>query len=158
MLNYIGLDYLLAIDAGLCYGQCLFSFGGTVGLAAAIHQVLRIVAAPFLLHQIVNIAGLALLFGGPKLWQSQPIISMEALVSFSTLHGVGIGLLCIFAMVQWNYSNCRQRVQQACKSPTAFPESFATSLQQLDTLYMQLRFFRYAMVAIFCAAHFLRGS
>ncbi|CAJ1962973.1 unnamed protein product [Cylindrotheca closterium] len=151
LFDYIGLNYILAMDAGLCYGHCLLSFGCTAVCVAAIHQGLRILSAPFLVHQIVNVASLALLFGGPN-------ISLEALVSFSKIHMLGIGLLCIFGMVQWNFSNCRRRVQHACKSPTAFPENLETSMQQLDTLYMQLCLVRYAMVTVFCATLFMRGE
>ena len=157
LLDYIGLNYILALDAGLCYGYCLLSFGGTAVVVAAIHQGLRIVSAPSLLHQIVNVASLALLFGGPNLLQSQ-YLSKESLASLSKLHMLGIGLLCIFAMVQWNFLNCRRRVQQACKSPTAFPESLETSIQQLDSLYVQLCFVRYTLVAVFCATLIIRAS
>lgn len=152
--NLLGLDYFVAMDTGLCYGYCLVSFGCTAVLTASIHQGLRIVAAPSLLHQVVNVVALASLFGGPNLWHSQHL-SMDALFTFCKIHLLGTVLLSIYALVQWNYSSCKNRVQQGCKSPATFSTSLERSLEQLDTLYSHLCLFRYAMVAIFCTSLFV---
>lgn len=152
-MNYFGLENLLSLDEVICYGHCMLSFGSTIFVIATLHKGLKVVCAPFLLHQVVNLSALSILFGGPNLLSAHQL-SAELLFSFSKTFKLAIGLLCIFARVQWTYSNCRSRIHQACKTPTAFSETFETSMQQLNSLHLQLCFFRYTMVAAFCTFHF----
>lgn len=151
LVDLLGLDFILAIDAGLCYGYCLISLGCTAIFTATLHQGLRILSAPLFLHHIVNLAALAS-------WRpNRMMLSMETLLwKFSKIHAIGIvSLLSIYALVQWNYSSCKQRIRQASKSPSvAFSDTLETSLQQLDALYSHLCWFRYAMIAMFCASLF----
>jgi hypothetical protein len=121
-----------------------------------LHQGLRVVSAPSILHHAVNTATITLCYGGTHLLQNPS--SWFVALSDAKFLAIGAIVLWLFALVQWNYSKSRKSVLQAKKSPSKFQEALASSMEQMQTLHFQLCIFQYALVAIYCSVLFVDNS
>eukprot|EP00980_Cylindrotheca_fusiformis_P016502 scaffold4916_cov111-Cylindrotheca_fusiformis.AAC.5 len=117
-----GIDSILMIDSGLCYGYCMASFTCIMLVTAMLHQALR----------------------NPMTW----LVAILD-VKFLTLTAL---LLWLMGVVQWTHWNSRRGILQNENVPSKFRESFVTSMDRMESLHLQLVILRYAMVAIYCSS------
>ena len=157
-----GLDIM--IDSGLCYGYCLLSLFIIILLTVVFHQGVRAFGLPSLFHNFVNIAAIALFYFGSHYNRLQTTSSTDFLFSDSRFIALVFLSAVLFVMIQWTFYRARRELLSS-KETTAnnknkfkdFDEIMDSELGRMETLYFQLCFFRYFMVALYCSSTFLLG-
>lgn len=148
----------MMLDSGICYGYCMLSFACILVATAILHQGLRVLSAPSLLHHVVNVGAITLYYGGSHLLQNPPS-ALLVVVSDANFLVLGALLLWLFAFVQWNYLKCRKSlIRTETLSMSKFQETFASSMERMESMHFQLSMLRYAMVAIYCSVLFATNT
>eukprot|EP00934_Nitzschia_sp_Nitz4_P005354 Nitzschia sp. Nitz4//scaffold9_size221794//13816//16691//NITZ4_001314-RA/size221794-processed-gene-0.39-mRNA-1//-1//CDS//3329560905//5344//frame0 len=136
-LTWTGIDASLLLQT-TCYSYCVLSF---VSLAVGtwfFHNILRMFAAPTLVHHVVNAVTLAFLFGPARqgsptewlnqVWQENPSIPV-----------MGACMVSLFAIVQRRYELLRVQISQA--QTTMFNTTFENGMKELGDLQFQISLF-----------------
>jgi hypothetical protein len=134
----MGLDAY--VDSGLCYGQCILSYGIILTAALVLHQMLRIVSAPASIHNAVNIASMLIFY-----LQS----NIVGLTSWNFVLLCG-SMASLVAVVQ---SKTNQQRKVLSNIPVdKFYDTFEACSSHMEDLHTGLCLFRYFIVGMYVAS------
>lgn len=136
--QWMGLDSY--IDSGLCYGQCILSYGIILTAALTLHQMLRIFSAPPSIHNAVSIVSLLIFY-----LQS----NIVGLTSWNFILLCG-SMASLFAVVQWKANQQRKAVSNT--PVDKFHDTFEACSSHMENLHMRLCLFRYLVVGMYAAS------
>jgi hypothetical protein len=128
-----------------CCGYCLASFMALLGTAVLLHQVLRVVSAPSIVHHSINAVAAIILYSRSNLY----------LLTDTNFLALCLVMLFLFGMVQWKYFTSRKAIARSLRQSNNFQTSLDGTLDRMDTLRFQLCLFRYLTVAIYCSSSLL---
>jgi hypothetical protein len=135
---WMGLDAY--VDSGLCYGQCILSYGIILTAALVLHQMLRIVSAPASIHNAVNIVSLLIFY-----LQS----NIVGLISWNFVLLCG-SMVSLFAVVQWKTNQQRKALSNT--PVDKFYDAFEACSSRMENLHMGLCLFRYFIVGMYATS------
>jgi hypothetical protein len=136
--RWMGLDAY--VDSGLCYGQCILSYGIILTAALVLHQMLRIVSAPASIHNAVNIASMLIFY-----LQS----NIVGLTSWNFVLLCG-SMASLVAVVQ---SKTNQQRKVLSNIPVdKFYDTFEACSSHMEDLHTGLCLFRYFIVGMYVAS------
>ena len=188
LFQYFGLDaYSTMFDSSVCYGNCVLSTFLITSFIGIAHRILKLFAVPTSFHHLVNGIALLTCSGLPFIdidhWSSSSSSattdgSASILYEHRKWMLLGVCILGMFGVVQWNYKRCqmyfendlqrrKQQLGRRRNSSSAssvserpqhenegeeipFQKKFRTSLQRMDTMQWMLNAFRCMMLVGIC--------